>query len=82
MLPEDLAPSMVGKKIIDGRNVLDPSRWRNAGWSTDRWVAPEDKRSISEESHLLGEFRLVRARGDVCCPAGCEPGRYGEAAER
>ena len=32
MLPEDLAPSVVGKKIINGRNVLDPSRWRNAGW--------------------------------------------------
>jgi UDPglucose 6-dehydrogenase len=32
MLPEDLAPSVAGKKIIDGRNVLDPSRWRNAGW--------------------------------------------------
>jgi UDPglucose 6-dehydrogenase len=32
MLPEDLAHIVVGKKIIDGRNVLDPSRWRNAGW--------------------------------------------------
>jgi UDPglucose 6-dehydrogenase len=32
MLPEELTHMAAGKKIIDGRNVLDPSRWRNAGW--------------------------------------------------
>lgn len=32
MLPEDLAPLVAGKKIIDGRNVLDSARWRAAGW--------------------------------------------------
>jgi UDPglucose 6-dehydrogenase len=30
--PEDLNPVVRQKKIIDGRNCLDPHQWRNAGW--------------------------------------------------
>ena len=31
--PRILAPLVAAKNIIDGRNVLDPSQWRNAGWT-------------------------------------------------
>ena len=31
--PRILAPLVAAKNIIDGRNVLDPSEWRNAGWT-------------------------------------------------
>ncbi|WP_440708404.1 UDP-glucose dehydrogenase family protein [Herbiconiux sp. YIM B11900] len=32
LVPADLDGLVVGKKIIDGRNVLDPTVWREAGW--------------------------------------------------
>jgi len=32
MLPAELTHLVAGKKIIDGRNVLDSTTWRNAGW--------------------------------------------------
>ena len=32
MLPAELAALVAGKKIIDGRNVLDGTTWRKAGW--------------------------------------------------
>ena len=31
--PEELAPLVAGKQIIDGRNCLDPAVWRAAGWT-------------------------------------------------
>jgi UDPglucose 6-dehydrogenase len=30
--PEDLAAVVKERNIVDGRNVLDPARWRAAGW--------------------------------------------------
>jgi UDPglucose 6-dehydrogenase len=30
--PEDLADVVKERKIVDGRNVLDPAQWRAAGW--------------------------------------------------
>ena len=31
--PADLAPVVSGRKLLDGRNALDPDRWRAAGWT-------------------------------------------------
>jgi UDPglucose 6-dehydrogenase len=31
--PDTLAPLVAHKRILDGRNVLDPTRWRGAGWT-------------------------------------------------
>ncbi len=31
--PGDLATVVAGKRMLDGRNALDPVRWRNAGWT-------------------------------------------------
>jgi UDPglucose 6-dehydrogenase len=31
--PERLAPLVGARRILDGRNVLDPARWRAAGWT-------------------------------------------------
>jgi UDPglucose 6-dehydrogenase len=31
--PEALAEVTTGRIVIDGRNVLDPARWRAAGWT-------------------------------------------------
>jgi UDPglucose 6-dehydrogenase len=31
--PEALAEVVAHKRILDGRNVLDPARWRAAGWT-------------------------------------------------
>lgn len=31
--PDSLAPLVAARRILDGRNVLDPARWRAAGWS-------------------------------------------------
>jgi UDPglucose 6-dehydrogenase len=33
LLPGDLAPIVRAKTIIDGRNCLDPTIWRHAGWT-------------------------------------------------
>lgn len=33
MLPADLDDVVRRKRIIDGRNCLDPQTWRNAGWA-------------------------------------------------
>ena len=30
---EVVAPSRARRRILDGRNALDPARWRAAGWS-------------------------------------------------
>jgi UDPglucose 6-dehydrogenase len=30
--PTDLDPIVRGRNMLDGRNVLDPQEWRNAGW--------------------------------------------------
>jgi UDPglucose 6-dehydrogenase len=30
--PEDLAPVVGQRNIIDGRNCLDPHQWHDAGW--------------------------------------------------
>jgi UDPglucose 6-dehydrogenase len=32
MTPEELAPLVAARRILDGRNVLDPARWTEAGW--------------------------------------------------
>jgi UDPglucose 6-dehydrogenase len=32
MTPEELAPLVAQRRILDGRNVLDPARWTDAGW--------------------------------------------------
>jgi UDPglucose 6-dehydrogenase len=32
LLPEDLEGLVRGKSVFDGRNVLDPVAWRQAGW--------------------------------------------------
>jgi UDPglucose 6-dehydrogenase len=31
--PDELATVVAHKRILDGRNVLDPARWRAAGWT-------------------------------------------------
>ena len=31
--PDELATVVTGKRMLDGRNALDPVRWRNAGWT-------------------------------------------------
>src|SRR5262249_5673476 len=31
--PEDLSDVVAGRNIIDARNALDPTRWREAGWT-------------------------------------------------
>ena len=31
--PDELGTVVAHKAILDGRNVLDPARWRNAGWT-------------------------------------------------
>jgi UDPglucose 6-dehydrogenase len=31
--PDELATVVTGKRMLDGRNALDPARWRNAGWT-------------------------------------------------
>jgi UDPglucose 6-dehydrogenase len=33
MEPAVLDPVVHGRRIVDGRNALDPDRWRDAGWS-------------------------------------------------
>ncbi|GAA4990714.1 UDP-glucose/GDP-mannose dehydrogenase family protein [Kineococcus glutinatus] len=33
LAPEALAPLVAEKRILDGRNALDPTRWRTAGWT-------------------------------------------------
>ncbi len=33
LTPDDLAPLVARRVIIDGRNVLDPQTWRAAGWN-------------------------------------------------
>jgi hypothetical protein len=30
--PEVLGKSVAHRRVVDGRNVLDPARWRAAGW--------------------------------------------------
>jgi UDPglucose 6-dehydrogenase len=30
--PASLAPRVRQRNIVDGRNALDPERWRTAGW--------------------------------------------------
>jgi UDPglucose 6-dehydrogenase len=30
--PDELAEVVHGRNIIDGRSVLDPEKWRSAGW--------------------------------------------------
>ncbi len=31
--PDELATVVTGKRMLDGRNALDPVRWRGAGWT-------------------------------------------------
>jgi UDPglucose 6-dehydrogenase len=31
--PHDLEPHVAEKRILDGRNCLDPALWRGAGWT-------------------------------------------------
>ena len=31
--PDELAAVVAGKRMLDGRNALDPALWRNAGWT-------------------------------------------------
>ena len=31
--PDELATVVAGKRMLDGRNTLDPARWRAAGWT-------------------------------------------------
>ncbi|MEV7973420.1 UDP-glucose/GDP-mannose dehydrogenase family protein [Cellulomonas sp. NPDC089187] len=31
--PDSIADLVAGKHILDGRNVLEPARWRDAGWT-------------------------------------------------
>ena len=31
--PDELATVVAGKRMLDGRNALDPVRWRSAGWT-------------------------------------------------
>ena len=31
--PEVVGPTVTERRILDGRNALDPSRWRAAGWT-------------------------------------------------
>jgi UDPglucose 6-dehydrogenase len=33
MAPETLATVVAHRNIVDGRNALDPERWRSAGWT-------------------------------------------------
>jgi UDPglucose 6-dehydrogenase len=33
LVPSDLDGVVRSKKLIDGRNCLDPEQWRAAGWS-------------------------------------------------
>ena len=31
--PAELLPHVASARIVDGRNCLDPERWRDAGWT-------------------------------------------------
>ena len=31
--PAELGKVVAGRRILDGRNALDPQAWRSAGWS-------------------------------------------------
>jgi len=33
MDPRVLSAVVAGRHIVDGRNALDPARWREAGWT-------------------------------------------------
>ena len=33
LVPVELAEVVAERRILDGRNVLDPARWRAAGWT-------------------------------------------------
>jgi UDPglucose 6-dehydrogenase len=33
MDPEELGRVVAIRRIVDGRNALDPARWREAGWT-------------------------------------------------
>jgi UDPglucose 6-dehydrogenase len=33
MDPHTLSDAVTTKRIVDGRNALDPTRWRDAGWT-------------------------------------------------
>jgi len=33
MQPAQLSPLVAQKRIVDGRNALDPATWRSAGWT-------------------------------------------------
>jgi UDPglucose 6-dehydrogenase len=33
MDPDDLAKVVDERRILDGRNALDPNKWREAGWT-------------------------------------------------
>jgi UDPglucose 6-dehydrogenase len=33
MRPADVAELVAQRNIVDGRNVLDPASWRDAGWA-------------------------------------------------
>ena len=33
MDPDQLGAVVAERRILDGRNVLDPQRWRDAGWT-------------------------------------------------
>ena len=33
MDPEALGRVVAARRIVDGRNALDPARWRGAGWT-------------------------------------------------
>jgi UDPglucose 6-dehydrogenase len=33
MDPADLSATVAERNIVDGRNALDPERWRAAGWN-------------------------------------------------
>ena len=61
--PDSLSSLVAQKNIIDGRNVLDPDVWREAGWAyRTLGVGDAPASAYVERTDSTGKSRQVRNR--------------------
>ena len=74
--PDELAKVVAQRNIVDGRNVLVPDRWREAGWHYRALGRPAADVSHFASPGLLGNaththLEMMTARRTVHAPAEC-----------
>jgi hypothetical protein len=56
--PDSLGQTVARRNVVDGRNVLDPDEWRDAGWNYRALGAAKDS-AVSGALQAVGADRVA-----------------------